>query len=160
MAVWLIILAIILTLIGIAGCILPGIPGPPFNYAALLLLHWNGYTFSNTTLVLTGILTVVVLVLDFAIPVFGARVFGATKTGVRLSMLGMILGIFFTPLGMIGGLIVGAIFGDLLEGRSPAQALKSSAGTLIGTLIGIFIKTVAALAISFPVWIRIVREAF
>ncbi|MEZ5172590.1 MAG: DUF456 domain-containing protein [Bacteroidia bacterium] len=160
MAAWLIILAIVLTLIGIAGCILPGIPGPPFNYAALLLLHWNGYEFSNATLVLTGILTVVVLILDFAIPVFGARLFGATKTGVRLSMLGMVIGIFFTPLGMLGGLIVGAIFGDLLEGRSPAQALKSSAGTLIGTLIGIFIKTLAALIISFPVWIRIVREVF
>lgn len=160
MEIWLIISAIILTFIGIAGCILPGLPGPPFNYAALLLLHFNGYEFSQTTLIILGIIAVGVLILDFAIPVFSARIFGATKTGLRASMVGMVLGIFFTPIGMIGGLLLGAIIGDMMEGRTPQQALKSGAGTLIGALAGIVIKTLAALIISFPVWYTIVAELF
>jgi uncharacterized protein YqgC (DUF456 family) len=160
MDIWLIVLSVVLTLVGIAGCILPGLPGPPFNYAAIWLLHLNGYEFSNTTLILTGIITALVLVLDYTIPVFGARIFGATKTGIRLSMVGMVLGIFFTPIGMIGGLLLGAILGDLMEGRSPTEALKSGIGTLLGTLAGIIIKTLAALAISFPVWLKIARALF
>ena len=160
MEIWLAAVALLLTLIGIAGCILPGLPGPPFNYAAVWLLHLNGYPFSKTVLILFGIVTAVVLILDYAIPVFGARIFGATKTGIRLSMLGMLLGMFFTPVGMIGGLLIGAILGDLMEGRSPKDALKSGAGTLLGTLAGIFIKTIAAIVISFPVWITVVASFF
>ncbi|MEX1189914.1 MAG: DUF456 domain-containing protein [Bacteroidia bacterium] len=160
MPIWLIILTILLTLIGIAGCILPGLPGPPFNYAAVLLLHFNGYPFSDTSLILFGILTVVVLILDYTIPIFSARIFGATKTGIRGSIVGMIVGMFFTPLGMIGGLLLGAIIGDMMEGRTLSQASLSGAGTLLGALAGIFIKTIAAVIISFPVWYIIVAEVF
>jgi uncharacterized protein YqgC (DUF456 family) len=160
MEIWLAIVALLLTLIGIAGCILPGLPGPPFNYAAVWLLHLNGYPFSNTSLVVLGIITALVLVLDYTIPVFGARIFGATKTGIRLSMIGMLLGIFLTPLGMIGGLLLGAILGDLMEGKSPFDALKSGFGTLAGTLAAIVVKTIAAIIISFPVWTKIFASYF
>jgi uncharacterized protein YqgC (DUF456 family) len=61
---------------------------------------------------------------------------------------------------MIGGLLIGAIIGDMMEGRTPSQAMKSGAGTLIGALAGILIKTIAALIISFPVWYAIVTEFF
>lgn len=160
MELWLIVISLLLTFIGIAGCILPGLPGPPFNYAALLLLHFNGHPFSQTSLIVLGIITVIVLVLDYTVPVFSARIFGATKTGIRGSVIGMVLGIFFTPIGMIGGLLIGAIIGDMMEGRTPSQAMKSGAGTLIGALAGILIKTIAALIISFPVWYAIVTEFF
>ncbi len=160
MPIWLILLASLLTLIGIAGCILPGLPGPPFNYAALLLLHFNGYPFSDSSLIIFGILTIVVLILDYTIPVFSARIFGATKTGIRGSIVGMVVGMFFTPVGMIGGLLLGAIIGDLMEGRSLSQATLSGAGTLLGALAGILIKTIVAVVISFPVWYVIVSELF
>ena len=161
MPIWLILLASLLTFIGIAGCILPGLPCPPFNYAALLLLHFNGYPFSDSSLIIFGILTIVVLILDYTIPVFSARIFGATKTGIRGgSIVGMVVGMFFTPVGMIGGLLLGAIIGDLMEGRSLSQATLSCAGTLLGALAGILIKTIVAVIISFPVWYVIVSEMF
>lgn len=160
MPIWLILFASLLTLIGIAGCILPGLPGPPFNYAALLLLHFNGYPFSDSSLIIFGILTIVVLILDYTIPVFSARIFGATKTGIRGSIVGMVVGMFFTPVGMIGGLLLGAIIGDLMEGRSLSQATLSGAGTLLGALAGILIKTIVAVIISFPVWYAIVASIF
>ena len=160
MPIWLILLASLLTFIGIAGCILPGLPGPPFNYAALLLLHFNGYQFSDSSLIIFGVLTIVVLILDYTIPVFSARIFGATKTGIRGSIVGMVVGMFFTPVGMIGGLLLGAIIGDLMEGRSLSQATLSGAGTLLGALAGILIKTIVAVIISFPVWYVIVSEMF
>jgi hypothetical protein len=124
MELWLIVISLLLTFIGIAGCILPGLPGPPFNYAALLLLHFNGHPFSQTSLIVLGIITVIVLVLDYTVPVFSARIFGATKTGIRGSVIGMVLGIFFTPIGMIGGLLIGAIIGDMMEGRKHGSERK------------------------------------
>lgn len=146
------VLAVLLTLVGIAGCILPGLPGPPINFLALILIHWQIEAFSQTTLWVMGILALVVIVLDYAIPVWSARLFGATKTGVRWSIYGMLIGLFFTPVGMMTGLFAGAILGDMQEGKSPLDALKAGIGTYLGTLIGIVVKCVVALIISFPVW--------
>lgn len=152
MDILLALFALVLTLVGIAGCILPGLPGPPINFLALVLVHWQIEPFSTTTLWVMGILALIVIVLDYAIPVWSARLFGATKTGVRWSIYGMIIGLFFTPLGMMTGLFAGAILGDMQEGRSPVEALKAGIGTYLGTLLGIMVKCVVALIISFPVW--------
>lgn len=146
------LLALALTLTGIAGCILPGLPGPPINFLAMVLVHWQIEPFSATTLWVMGILALIVIALDYAIPVWSARLFGATPTGVRWSVYGMLLGLFFTPIGMMTGLFLGAVLGDLKEGKSPIDALKAGVGSYLGTVVGIVIKCIVALIISFPVW--------
>ncbi len=152
MEIFLAVAAVLLTLIGIAGCILPGLPGPPINFLALVLVHWKIEPFSQTTLWIMGILALLVIILDYAIPVWSARLFGATPTGVRWSVYGMLLGLLFTPIGMMAGLFIGAVLGDLKEGKSPVEALKAGVGSYLGTLAGIVIKCIVALVISFPVW--------
>jgi hypothetical protein len=152
----LVIIAIILfTALGLLGCVLPGLPGPPLNYAALLLAQWQYQFFSVAFLVIMGILTVIVLILDYAIPVFGAKIFGATKQGVWGSIIGMVAGMFFSPLGMMGGILIGAILGDLAAGRNVRQAFVSGAGTFIGTLVGMGVKILLALVISAALFYKL-----
>lgn len=138
----LVILSLILALAGIIGCVFPGLPGHPLNYLAMWCLQWAFHPFSIATLIVFGILTIVVLVLDYYVPIWTAKKFGATKQGIIGSMLGMIVGFFFTPIGMILGTIMGAIIGDMVAGKTSSQATKSGIATFFGTLISIGMKLV------------------
>jgi uncharacterized protein len=160
MEIALVILAVLLTLAGLAGCILPAVPGPPLNFIALLLLQWAWHSYSIITLVVLGLLTLLVLVLDYMIPVWGAKLFGATKYGIWGSIIGMLVGIFLTPIGMIGGLLLGAILGDMVAGKMPLEAMKSGAGTFLGTVAGMLVKLILSGIMTFMVFYELVRHGF
>ncbi len=153
----LVIIAIILTLAGLAGCVLPAIPGPPLNFIGLLLLQWAWQPFSTITLIVLGIITIIVLILDYMIPVWGAKIFGATRYGIWGSIIGMLAGIFLTPIGMIMGLLLGAIIGDMLAGKKPLEALKSGAGTFLGTMAGMLVKLIVAGIMTFLAFYEIIK---
>ena len=146
------ILALLLCLAGLAGCVVPGLPGPPLNYAGMLLVQYVLKPFEIYTLVIFGILTTAVLVIDYLLPVWFAKKYGATKQGIWGSMIGMIIGMLFTPIGMIMGLLLGAIIGDLMAGRTSAQASRSGLATFFGTFLSIGLKLGIAGVISFLVF--------
>lgn len=140
-----IILGLILNVSGLVGCILPVIPGPPLSYASLLLLSlakdWEA--FSPTFLIVMAVLTALVTILDFVIPVIGAKKYDASRYGVRGSILGMVIGLlFFPPFGIIIGGLVGAIAGELLAGKEGDQALRAGMGVFMGNLAGIGLKLI------------------
>jgi uncharacterized protein YqgC (DUF456 family) len=136
----LIILAILLSLIGIFGSVVPGLPGHPLNYIALWCLQWAFHPFASTTLIVFGILTVVVLFLDYFVPIWTAKKYGATRQGIIGSLIGMMIGFFFTPVGMILGTIAGAIIGDMIAGKTHTEATRSGIATFVGTLVSIGMK--------------------
>jgi uncharacterized protein len=138
----LIILVILLSLAGIVGCLAPAVPGPPLNYLAMWIFQWTIYPFRISTLIIFGVLTLIVLLLDYYLPVIVARKYGATRAGITGSIIGMIIGFFFTPIGMIAGIILGAVIGDMIGGKSPAEAARSGIATFTGTLLSIGLKLV------------------
>ena len=156
MATFLIILSIILALAGLAGCILPAIPGPPLSFIAMLLVQWALHPFSTVTLFVFGAITVAVTALDYLIPVMGAKIFGATKYGVWGSIIGMLAGTFLTPVGMIAGLLLGAILGDMYGGKNIFDAMRSGMGTFLGTIAGMVLKLVVSGIITFMIFYKIV----
>ena len=156
----LIIIAVLLSVIGIIGCIIPGLPGVPLNFIALLLLQWAFQPYSTTTLIVFGILTVLVTVLDYMLPIWTAKKFGATKQGIWGSVIGMVVGIFFTPVGMILGTLLGAIIGDLIAGRTTSQATKAGVGSLFGTLVTMGVKLALAAVLTFSVVWEVVVFVF
>lgn len=156
----LIIIAVLLCVIGIIGCIVPGLPGVPLNFIAMLLLQWAFQPYSIATLIVFGVLTVIITVLDYMIPVWTAKRFGATKLGIWGSVIGMIAGIFFTPIGMILGTLLGAIIGDLIAGRTATQATRAGLGSLFGTFATIGIKLMLAGGITFSVCYKIIKFSF
>jgi uncharacterized protein YqgC (DUF456 family) len=142
----LITLGVIFTLIGIAGCVLPMLPGPPINYLAILLLHFtSNHQFSIKFLVIWAIIAAVVVLLDYLIPVWGTKKFGGSKQGVWGSVVGLVAGLFiFPPFGIIIGPFVGAVIGELTAGKETGAAFKSGFGSFIGFLVGTLIKLIAS----------------
>lgn len=150
---FLIILAIILMIAGVLGCFLPAIPGPPLNFAGLILAHISRFAeFDTPTLVLVGILTLVVLLLDYLVPAWGTKRFGGSKYGTWGSIIGLIIGTFFLsigPLGLvgiIGGPFLGAYIGEIIGRKNSKNALKAAFGSFIGFLAGTFMKLALAVA--------------
>ena len=104
----LISLGLIIAVIGLIGCIVPGLPGPPLNFVSLLLLEIaKGGSYSLNFYIIWGLITIATIVLDYIFPVISAKKFKATNYGIWGSVIGMIIGIiFFPPFGMISGLFL------------------------------------------------------
>lgn len=143
---FLIATGIVLLIGGIAGCALPVLPGPPLSYAGLLLLHFiERYSFTGNFLLTWGIITAAVTLIDYWIPVWGAKKFGASRMGVWGSVTGLLIGlIFFPPFGIIFGPFFGAVIGELLSGKDSRLALKAGIGSFVGFLSGIMLKLIAS----------------
>ena len=151
--VWDIILAclgVCLLLGGLVGCVLPLIPGPPLSYVALLLLQATRFAgFSPEFLIITAVITVIITILDYLLPVWGAKKWGGSRTGAVGALLGLMGGLFFLPIGIIVGPFVGAVAGELLTGRHRDDALRSGFGSFIGFLLGTGMKLTVCLAFTF-----------
>ena len=124
-------------LIGIIGCIVPGLPGVPIAYAGLWIAQiTERVDFTWQTLLIWGIVTIVVTVLDYVVPAWGTKQFGGTKWGVVGSTIGVFAGLFFGPVGVIAGPLVGAVLGELLGGKQVAEAIRAGWGSFVGLLFG------------------------
>lgn len=150
MDTFLLILSIVLVIAGIGGSVLPVLPGPPLAFVGLILLHVTKYAqFSTTLLVVLGILTVLVTVLDYFIPAWTTGKFGGSRYGTRGAMAGMIAGLFFGPPGLIAGPFIGAYIGELLGGQNKQFALKSAIGSFVGFLLGTGLKLILSLVMLY-----------
>ncbi|MCK7527162.1 MAG: DUF456 domain-containing protein [Ignavibacteriales bacterium] len=146
----LIIIGFILSIVGVVGCIVPGIPGPPLNFAAIILLKIAfPDQVSWIVLILFGIITLAVTILDYAIPMIGGKLFKASRSGIIGSTIGMLIGIFiFPPFGIFIGLVVGAIVGEIISGKTKIQATKTGAGIFVLSIFAMIIKLVVSLIMS------------
>lgn len=141
---------LLLMILGIIGCLVPVLPGPPFSYVGLILLHLSRFgQFSTSTLIILGAMALVVTVLDYIVPIWGTRKFGGTKYGTRGATVGLIIGIFLGPAGIIAGPFIGAFIGELIFKDDIKYALKAGFGSLLGFLAGIGLKLVASFIMTF-----------
>ena len=139
-----IIVGLVLAIAGVVGCLLPMMPGPPLGFIALLIISFarNWEPFSTTFLVVVGAVTALTLLLDYVLPVMGARKYGASRLGFWGSMFGVLVGMFvFPPFGMIIGGFAGAVAGELCAGSAGRSALRAGWGVFAGNLLGIALKT-------------------
>ena len=144
-------LGVVLTIAGIAGCILPFIPGPPLSYSALLvLLIVDEQTFTSRFLIVWLLVTTVVTILDYYVPVWGTKKFGGSRKGVWGATIGLVAEIFFfPPFGMIAGPFLGAFLGELIEGKDTQAALRSGFGSFIGFVAGTVMKLTVSVIMAF-----------
>lgn len=138
-----IIIGSIFVLLGIAGCVLPILPGPVLSFLGLLLLallkHFSP-PLTLTLIMIMALLTLVVTVGDYVIPLWGAERYGATKWGIWGSVIGMAIGIFFSPFGMLLGAFIGAVAVEWLVQKEKGRAIKAGWGVFIGSLVGTALK--------------------
>ncbi len=161
METFIIILAILAGVIGIAGSILPGLPGTPVSWIGLLLLYiWGNGAAEGLTvkgLIIWGVIVALVSVIDYIVPMYFTKVTGGSKYAERGAMAGLIIGIFLTPVGMILGSFLGAFLAELYYNRQGVgQALKAAIGSFFGFITGTGLKTIVAVLIFW----RIIVFAF
>ena len=157
MDVVLIIIGIILILIGIVGCIIPGLPGPPIAYAGILLQVFKTENpFTTKFLIIWALITVAVSILDYVVPAIGTKKFGGSKRGVWGSIIGLFVGIFFfPPIGLIIGPFLGAFIGELSGGKETESALKAGFGSFIGFITGVALKLVVTGLMAYYFFVSI-----
>lgn len=137
------VLSFLLLVGGIAGCVLPILPGAPLGYAGLLLLHFTGRAdFSMTQLVTWLIIVVILQVVDFITPLLGSKYTGGSEFGNRGCVAGTLIGMFFLPWGIIVGPFIGAVAGEMLGGSDLSHAIRAGIGSLIGFLVGTLLKVI------------------
>jgi uncharacterized protein YqgC (DUF456 family) len=146
----LLVLAIVLMILGIAGCLLPVLPGPPLSYLGIVLLHLTRFAdISRNLFIILGVVAIVVTVIDYVVPIWGTRQFGGSKYGMRGATVGLIIGLFLGPFGIIVGPFIGAVVGELLFKDDLKYALKAGFGSLLGFLTGVGLKLAASLLMTF-----------
>ena len=140
----------LLMLVGLVGCILPALPGPPLSYLGLILLKFTplGDEIVTWELVITGLVVAIVVIIDYITPIIGAKKFGGTKYGNWGCAIGAIVGLFFPPFGIILGPFLGAVIGELIGKKEFKDALKAGFGAFIGFLFGFLLKMAVCLYLT------------
>ena len=150
MDIFLIIISGIFIVISIIGSIVPGLPGPPIGMIGVILLHiTDKVDISLTTLIVCAVLTILVSILDYYLPIYSTKKFGGSKYAVRGSIIGMVVGFLFTPIGVILGTFLGAVIGELLNGSDMVNSLKIGSVTFFGTILGLGIKLMLCCSFVF-----------
>ena len=142
------VLAALLVLVGLAGVILPALPGLPLVFAGMLLAAWVDHfdTVGPIPLVILGLLTLVSFLVDFWATAHGAKRVGASRKALVGAVLGTFAGLFFAPVGLFVGPFAGALIGELLHGRQLHIAAKVGFGTWLGIVLAIVLKLGLAFA--------------
>lgn len=141
------IVAFILVLVGIAGLVIPAIPGTPVIFAGLVIAAW-AEDFAHVgwgTLTLLAVMALLIYPIDLIAGSFGAKRFGASKQAMIGALLGSLIGIFFGIPGVILGPFFGAVAGELLVRRDLQAAGKAG----FGAALGLILATVAKLVLAF-----------
>ena len=151
------IIGTLLIIIGIVGCIIPGLPGPPLSYVGVLMLQLGpDKPFTWKFFLTWGIITAAVTALDYIVPVLGTKKLGGSRRGVWGSVIGLFLGMFFfPPLGIIIGPFVGAIVGELSGGKNTEDALRAGFGSFIGFLTGTVLKLIVSGMLTYYFFINL-----
>ena len=145
--VWL-TLAIVTTLVGQAGALLPVLPGPPVSYVALWMLYlYDKDSVSSTSLWVMGILMLVLTVIDYVAPVWLTRIGGGSRQAMRGATAGLLVGLFCGPVGMIVGPFVGALLGELLVKTPAHQALKVALYSFLAIILTTGLKFFYGIAV-------------
>lgn len=132
----------LIILIGLAGVVLPALPGVPLMFAGMLLVAW-GDNFNHLglgMLILLGALTAIAMLLDFVAGVLGAKRVGASRMALIGAALGTLIGLFFGIIGIVLGPFVGAFLGELWHSRHGGTAAKVGAATWLGMVLGAVVK--------------------
>ncbi len=137
-----------LSLVGLAGAVLPVLPGTPISFVALLLLLLcDGNDISTAQLVVAGVAALVITVLDYIAPVWFTKKSGGSKAGTFGATVGLLVGFFLGPLGVIVGPFIGALLGERHAGTPSDKAFMVACMTFVAFMLTTGIKLIYGVVI-------------
>jgi len=145
-----IVLGGLFMIVGLAGCFLPVLPGPPLAFIGLWIQQLKSQpSFDARFLWLWAGITILVTVLDYWMPVYSTKKFGGSKYGIWGCTVGLIIGLWMGPLGIVVGPFVGAFVGEIIANQNSSNAFKAAAGSFVGFLFSTLLKLIAC---SIMIW--------
>ena len=153
MEIGLLIIALAAGVIGLLGVIVPVLPGTLLSFGGLVCAYFvTGSTITTTQLIVCGIVSVVVVLLDYLLPGYFTKVFGGTKSGITGATIGTFVGLIFGIPGIILGPFFGAVIGEMVGGKADIdRALSVGLGSLLSFLVGSGIKLIAGLYMIYHI---------
>ena len=147
-----------MVLIGLAGVVLPALPGIPLIFGGLLMAAWlDGFAhIGGITLGLLGVLTVLSLLIELAASVVGAQRVGASTLALTGAAVGTVLGLFGGLIGLLFAPLAGAAVGEYIARRDALQAARVGLATWLGMLFAAVAKVAIAfmmLGIALAAWL-------
>lgn len=158
MDIVIVIAAGLLMVMGVLGSFLPVLPGIPLSWLGLLVLHLSAavpmnYFFLGATLVVA----IIIFALQYAIPAFGTKYLGGSRSGMIGATIGLVVGIFIpVPFAILIGPFVGAYIGEILQKADSRTALRAASGSFIALLASTFMEFIVTgiylLLFIYKVW--------
>jgi uncharacterized protein YqgC (DUF456 family) len=138
------VLCVVLMVLGLAGTVLPVLPGTLLVWAGIVLGAWiDDFTqISMTTLGVITVLAVLAWALDYAAGWMGAQRAGASKQALVGAAVGTVLGLFMGFVGVLFMPLVGAALGEYLARQDHGRAAKVGVATWVGIVVGLVAKVV------------------
>ncbi len=139
-------LVVVLIGVGIAGTIIPALPGHPMIFAGGWLAAWIGHyeSIGWVTLMVLGILTAVGFAVDWVSQTMGAKKAGATKYGTAGALIGTIAGLFMGIFGILFMPLIGAFIGEFIAQKNLKIATNVGWATWVGMMVGAALKVAIA----------------
>ncbi|MDH4392688.1 MAG: DUF456 domain-containing protein [Aquabacterium sp.] len=144
LALW--ILSVLLIAAGLAGTVLPALPGTALVLGGIVLGAWID-DFSRVgwgSLAAITALAVLAWVLDYVAGLLGARRAGASRQALVGAAVGTVAGLFMGLVGVLFMPLVGAAVGEYIARRDQRQALTVGVSTWVGIMVGLIAKVVLA----------------
>lgn len=158
----LIILAFLCLAVGIAGAVIPGLPGPPVSWVGLLLASFTPYvTVSTSMLIVTAVVAAIITVLDYVVPSLSTKRLGGSKYGIwgcNIGLIISIIGLPFGPQGLLGVIFwpfAGALIGEYINKHEWQPALHAAWGAFLGFLTGTLLKLTYCIALLVMVIVKL-----
>ncbi len=153
-----IFVSFVLLMVGMLGTFLPVLPGLLLSFCGILIYKYGvAPGFPTYYIWIFGALTVVSMVLNYAIPAKTTQKYGGTRYGSIGSFIGTILGMLFIPipLGFLIGMFAGVFLGELIHDRNDSKkAWRSTKGALIGFFYSTTFNFIVGLAMLLSVIIH------
>ena len=145
---WLWLIVVLLVIVGLAGIVLPALPGVPLLYGGLLLGAWidEFARVGVTTIVVIGVLALLAWLIDFFASVFTTRSVGASRQAMIGTVIGGLIGIIGGLIGIIVGTVIGAVVGEIMASRDAILAGRVGVAAGMGFVLALAAKLVLALA--------------
>lgn len=155
MDTFLAITAILCGIVGILGAVLPILPGTMVSFVGMFCAYFTSDSeISAGQMWLWGIISAIIILLDYILPGYFSKVFGGTKAGITGATIGVIVGLFMGPIGIIVGPFIGAVAGEMMsQQKQPLdKALVVGFGSLLSFFVGSGMKLIAGGFMMYYIW--------
>jgi uncharacterized protein len=145
---WWWVLAIALIVVGVIGTFLPVLPGAALVFGGMLLAAWidDFQRIGWITLIILGVLTMLVFIIDVVAAFLGAKRVNASRLALVGAAVGTIIGLFFGIVGILIAPFIGAVIGELVARGRLEPAARVGFGTWLGMAVGALAKMAVVLA--------------